>query len=197
MMPQLMTTIARRGRTIRISRPAWAGGGWGRALILRATQRVNNSAAALSGQPIDFVTGEVGSNTHRVAPPGSTVATAVALRGTTWYTYQGGGPADGALYSAVSAKPVSSMRAGHPAAAQRAAICATVAGSSTLRASPSNTTSNSLVATLKAQRGSRARFFAFRVWSPDSNQKVPSANSAPMPVTWGLPFGLIVVNQTV
>jgi len=34
---------------------------------------------------------------HRVAPPGSTVPSAVALRGVRRYTNHGGGPADGAL----------------------------------------------------------------------------------------------------
>src|SRR5438552_15441180 len=45
MMPQHTMTIARRGRTIMIWRPGWSGGGWGRALILRTTHLVNNSAA--------------------------------------------------------------------------------------------------------------------------------------------------------
>ena len=52
-----------------------------------------------------------------------------------------------------------------------------------------------LVATLSAQRGSRPRFLALRFRSPDSNQKAPSTNDAPMPVTCGLPSGLIVVSQ--
>jgi hypothetical protein len=42
------------------------------------------------------------------------------------YTNHGSGPADGALYSAVSTLPVSSTRAGQPSAAQRAAIAETV-----------------------------------------------------------------------
>jgi hypothetical protein len=61
-----------------------------------------------------------------VAPPGGTVATALAERGSSQYTRQGGGPADGALYSAVIALQVSSTRAGHPSAAHRVAIVATV-----------------------------------------------------------------------
>ena len=48
-----------------------------------------------------------------VAPPGSTVSRPSPF-GSTRYTNHGGGPADGALYSAVSAEPVSSTRAGHP-----------------------------------------------------------------------------------
>ncbi len=56
-------------------------------------------------------------NVKRVAPPGSMVATTVALVGTTRYTCQGGGPADGALNSAVSAVPLSSTRAGQLSAA--------------------------------------------------------------------------------
>ena len=38
------------------------------------------------------------------------------MRGTSRYTCQGGGPADGALYSAVIADPDSSTRAGQPSA---------------------------------------------------------------------------------
>ncbi|MDQ1376529.1 MAG: hypothetical protein QOE15_702 [Acidimicrobiaceae bacterium] len=49
-----------------------------------------------------------GQKRQRVAPPGSTVPTAVAVRTVRQYTDHGGGPADGALYSAVSASPVSS-----------------------------------------------------------------------------------------
>lgn len=51
------------------------------------------------------------------------------------------------------------------------------------------------MATLNAQRGSRARFLPFRVRAPVSNQNAPSSHRAPIPVTWGLPSGLIVVNQ--
>src|SRR5437660_11873843 len=42
---------------------------------------------------------------QRVAPKGSTVPSAVARLGSRRYTSHGGGPADGALYSAVSAWP--------------------------------------------------------------------------------------------
>ena len=52
--------------------------------------------------------------------------TAVAVCGVRRYTCHGGGPAEGALYSAVSANPVSSARAGQPSAAQRVARAATV-----------------------------------------------------------------------
>ena len=62
---------------------------------------------------------------QRVAPPGATVASAVAVSGVRRYTNHGGGPAEGALNSPVRALPVSSTRAGHPSAAQRAAIAAT------------------------------------------------------------------------
>jgi hypothetical protein len=55
---------------------------------------------------------------QRVAPPGSTFRTAVALCGVRRYTIHGGGPADGALYSAVSARPVGEVMGGE---AQRAA----------------------------------------------------------------------------
>ncbi|EUA35787.1 hypothetical protein I552_6589 [Mycobacterium xenopi 3993] len=43
-------------------------------------------------------------NRQRVAPPGSTVPTAVAARGARRYTNHGGAPADGALNSAVIAR---------------------------------------------------------------------------------------------
>src|SRR5450755_3360511 len=108
---------------------------------------------------------------QRVAPPGATVASAVAVCGVRRYTNHGGGPAEGALNSAVRALPVSSTRAGHPSAAQRAAIAATVDGSVIWQAVPSRTRSKSWVATLSAQRGLRARFLALRVCPPVSNQK--------------------------
>src|SRR3954447_16481790 len=76
---------------------------------------------------------------QRVAPPGSIVATAVAVRAVIRYTDHGGGPADGALKSAVSAVPLSSTRHGHPSSAQRRAMPATVCGSVTLAAFPSTT----------------------------------------------------------
>ena len=82
-------------------------------------------------------------------------------------------------------------------AAQRAAMAVTISGSVTLRASPSATRSNSRVATLSVQRGSRARFFPLRVASPVWNQKAPSVQRPPMPVTCGLPSRLIVANQHV
>src|SRR6516164_304781 len=82
------------------------------------------------------------------------VASAVAARGVRRYTYHGGGPAEGALYSAVRDRPVSSTRAGQPPAAQRAAMSAMVAGSVTRVASPSTVRSKSWVAMLMAQRGS-------------------------------------------
>src|SRR5215471_6422000 len=125
------------------------------------------------------------------------VPTAVAVRGVRRYTCHGGGPAEGALYSAVSASPVSSARAGQPSAAQRAARPATVAGSLARVASPATTRSNSRAATLSVHRGSRARFLPLRVPLPVSNQKQPSAQSAPTPVTCGLPSGLIVASQQV
>ena len=93
--------------------------------------------------------------------------------------------------------PLSSTRAGHPSAAQRAAMAATVCGSEILLAVPSTTRSKSWVATLRTQRGSRARFLPLRVRSPVSNQNEPSAQRAPIPVTCGLPSALIVVNQHV
>ena len=162
--------------------------GPGRDRRCAGRHRLSSQSASLPPQP---------QNRHRVAPPGSTVASAVAVRGVRRYTYHGGGPAEGALNSAVRALPVSSTRAGHPSAAQRAAIAATVGGSVIWRAVPSTTSSKSWAARLSAQRGSRARLRAFRVRSPVSNQKAPSAQRAPMPVTWGLASGLIVVSQHV
>src|ERR1700733_10269931 len=120
---------------------------------------------------------------HRVAPPGSTVRRAVDVSGARRYTNHGGGPADGALNSAVRATPVSSTRAGQPAAAHRSAMAETVGGSVTMRAVPSTTRSNSWAATLSVQRGSRARFLPFRVLAPVSNQNTPSTQRAPTAVT--------------
>src|SRR5258706_3336056 len=113
------------------------------------------------------------------------------------YTNHGGGPADGALYSAVSAAPVSSTRAFFLSAAHRTAMSATVEGSLTLLAAPSNVRSNSCVATVILQRGSRAMFLAFRVRSPVWNQKAPSTQRPPTAVTCGLPSRSIVANQHV
>ena len=47
-------------------------------------------------------------------PARLTVAAATAVAAVIRYTVHGGGPADGALYSAVRARPVSSTRAGQP-----------------------------------------------------------------------------------
>ena len=106
-----------------------------------------------------------------MAPPGSTVSRAVAVLGASRYTNQGGGPADGALYSAVIATPDSSTSAGQPPAAQRAAMVATVGASVTRLASPSTTRSNSYVATLIVQRGSWARFRPSRDCLPERGEK--------------------------
>ena len=70
-----------------------------------------------------------------------TALTARLEEGVRRYTSHGGGPADGALNSAVRATPESSTSAGHPSARQRAAMSATASGSSTRCASPSTTTS--------------------------------------------------------
>ena len=136
-------------------------------------------------------------NRHRVAPPGSTVCRAVARSRVMRYTTQGGGPAEGALNSAVRAAPDSSTRAGQPWAFHLFAMVVTVSVSRTCSALPSTTRSNACVARLNVQRGSLARFLPFRVCSPVSNQNVPSTHNAPTPVTWGLPSGLRVANQQV
>jgi len=76
-------------------------------------------------------------------------------------------------------------------------MSATMAGSVIRLASPSTTRSNASVARLMAQRGSRARFRPLRLPWPVSNQKQPSAHSAPTPLTCGLPSALIVDSQQV
>ena len=76
-------------------------------------------------------------------------------------------------------------------------MAATVAGSVTRATSPPTARSNSRADTLSVQRGSRARFRPLRVSRPVSNHQKPSAHSAPMPVTCGLPSGLIVASQQV
>src|SRR5262245_43104320 len=93
--------------------------------------------------------------------------------------------------------PASSGCAGHPLFAHNAAISATIVGSVTRRASPETITSKPLVATLIAQRGSRATFFALRVRSPVWNQYEPACQSAPTLVTCGLPSAFRVVSQDV
>src|SRR6478609_8347897 len=93
--------------------------------------------------------------------------------------------------------PESSGCAGHPLCAHNAAISATIAGSVTRRASPETITSKAFVATLIAQRGSRATFFALRVRSPVWNQHEPACQSAPTLVTCGLPSAFRVVSQNV
>src|SRR5215213_6116595 len=75
----------------------------------------------------------------------------------------GGGPSVGALNGAVMPAPESSGCAGHPPAAHRAAISATVAGSVTRCASPAIITSNPFVATLIVQRGQPERRAVRRV----------------------------------
>src|SRR5256885_328108 len=93
--------------------------------------------------------------------------------------------------------PESSGWAGHPFFAHNAAISATIFGSVTRRASPATITSKPFVATLTAQRGSRATFFALRVRSPVWNQHEPECQSAPTLVTCGLPSAFRVVSQNV
>jgi hypothetical protein len=57
------------------------------------------------------------SKCQRVAPDGSAVATPTAVVGAITWRFQGGGPALGALYSAVKAPPLT--LAGQPWAAYR------------------------------------------------------------------------------
>src|SRR5688500_19541439 len=100
------------------------------------------------------------------------------------YTCQGGGPADGALYSAVKASP--STRAGHPAALHTSAIFCSVAASVTRVAEPSATRSKSRVATEMTHAGFAARFCDLRVPGPDVNQNAPSTHPAPSGMTCGV-----------
>src|SRR4051812_12946115 len=93
--------------------------------------------------------------------------------------------------------PEASGSAGHPLFAHNAAISATTDGSVTRRASPATITSKPFVATLIAQRGSRATFFALRVPAPVWNQHEPACQSAPTLVTCGLPSAFSVVSQNV
>src|SRR5690349_21078503 len=93
--------------------------------------------------------------------------------------------------------PVSSGTAGHPPSAHTFATRATTAGSVTLAASPSITTSASRIDTATQQRGSRATLRPLRVPAPVWNQYAPSTHTAPTAVTCGLPSLLMVVNQVV
>src|SRR4029450_8715430 len=56
-------------------------------------RRTGNNPHRTTRMTTDYAAG----NCQRVAPPGSTVARAVAVRGTRRYTCQGGRPAEGAL----------------------------------------------------------------------------------------------------
>jgi len=104
----------------------------------------------------------------------------------------GGGPAAGALYSAVRASPAT-LACQPPAAYVAATVCRTVA-SATRSAVPSITRSKGLVATLSTQRGSRSMLRDLRVPGPDAKYAVPSTWIAPSGITCGLPSGLIVVS---
>ena len=81
----------------------------------------------------------------------------IAERGSTRYTFHGGGPCDGALNGAVMPDPLSSGSAGQPLSAHALAMRATVPGSLTRAASPSMTTSASRIDTAIEQRGSARR----------------------------------------
>src|SRR3954447_14469170 len=141
--------------------------------------------------------GPSAQNLKRVSPPGSIPSTAVADRGSMRYTFQGGGPCDGALNGAVMPEPLSSGSAGQPWSANALATRATLPGSVTRVASPSTTTSASRIDTATEQRGSRATLRPFRVPEPVWNQNAPSSQRAPTAVTCGLPSALIVVSHFV
>src|SRR4051812_2455573 len=113
------------------------------------------------------------------------------------YTFQGGGPCDGALNGAVMPDPLSSGSAGQPLSAHAFAIRATAPGSVTRATSPSITTSASRIDTAIEHRASRATLRAFRVRAPVWNQNVSSSHRAPTGVTCGLPSSLTVDSQVV
>src|SRR2546429_8252813 len=125
-------------------------------------------------------------NRKRVRPPGSAAKVTIAERGSTRYTFHGGGPCDGALNEAVMPDPLPSGSAGQPLSAHAFAIRATAPGSVTRAASPSITTSASRIDTAIEHRGSRATLRPFRVPEPVWNQNVPSSHRAPTEVTCGL-----------
>src|SRR5579859_7326934 len=136
-------------------------------------------------------------NRKRVRPPGSAAKVTIAERGSTRYTFHGGGPCDGALNGAVMPDPLSSASAGQPLSAHALATRATAPGSVTRAASPSITTSASRIDTATEHRGSRATLRPFRVPAPVWNQNVPSSHRAPTAVTCGLPSSLTVDSQVV
>jgi hypothetical protein len=134
---------------------------------------------------------------NRVRPPGSVAETTIAERGSTRYTFHGGGPCDGALNGAVMPDPLSSGSAGQPLSAHAFAMRATALGSVTRAASPSITTSASRIDTATEHRGSRATLRPLRVPAPVWNQNVPSTHRAPTAVTCGLPSSLTVDSHVV
>src|SRR6185369_9980103 len=136
-------------------------------------------------------------NLKRVRPPGSTPDTTVADRGSTRYTFHGGGPCDGALNGAVMPDPVGSGSAGQPWSAHACAMRATASRSVTRFASPSITTSASRTDTATEHRGSREMLRALRVPEPVWNQNAPSNHRAPTGVTCALPSSLTVVSHVV
>src|SRR5579871_1221723 len=70
-------------------------------------------------------------NRKRVRPPGSAAKVTIAERGSTRYTFHGGGPCEGALHGAVMPDPLSSASAGQPLSAHALATRATAPGSVT------------------------------------------------------------------
>src|SRR6266446_2312789 len=136
-------------------------------------------------------------NRKRVRPPGSAAKVTIAERGSTRYTFHGGGPCDGALNGAVMPDPLSSGSAGQPLSAHAFAMRATAPGSVTRAASPSITTSASRIDTATEDRGSRATLRPLRVPAPVWNQNVPSTQRAPTAVTCGRPSSLTVDSHVV
>src|SRR5688500_6305900 len=101
---------------------------------------------------------------QRVAPIGSAVARPKTVFGKNSYTYHGGGPALGALYSWTKAP----SRTCGPQSLKAAAISCRRASSVILATSPSRTMSRPCAATAIEQRGSRARLVDFCVPGPET-----------------------------
>jgi len=106
-----------------------------------------------------------------------------------------GGPADGALYSAVKASP--STCAGQPSLTYSSATERSSSVSVTRSALPSTTRSNGCVATLATQRASAEMLRDLRVPGPEVKYQTPFSSTKPTGVTCGEPSRLMVVSHVV
>src|SRR6202167_4910362 len=84
----------------------------------RLTVNFQSPAHRHEGGPADWQR----QNRKRVRPPGSAPKVTIAERGSMRYTFQGGGPCDGALNGAVMPGPLASGSAGQPLCAHAFAI---------------------------------------------------------------------------